>query len=74
MNKTKSQIDKEQKYIELQERVQKACTKKISMGEFQKNWNNKNKEKITEMVKLNNTILVRFGSHTVHVFTDKLYL
>ena len=44
------------------------------MGDFMKNWNLKNKEKITEMVKLDHTILIRFGNATIHVFTDKLYL
>ena len=44
------------------------------MFDFQKNWNTKNKNKITEMVKLGDVILIRFGSITIHVNTDKLYL
>ena len=73
--KTQSQIDKEKKYEDLQARLQElANKKKISMGDFMKNWNLKNKEKITEMVKLDHTVLIRFGNATIHVFTDKLYL
>ena len=74
MKKTKTQIDKEQKYLDIKQRIYKCCTKKTNMGEFMKNWNLKNKEKISEMVKLNNTILIRFGNHTLHIFTDNLYL
>lgn len=73
--KTQSQIDKEKKYEEIRIKMQAlAEKKKISMGEFQKNWNLKNKDKITEMVKLDHTILVRLGNVTLHIFTDKLYL
>ncbi len=73
--KTQNQIDKEKKYEEIRIKMQAlAEKKKISMGEFQKNWNLKNKDKITEMVKLDHTILVRLGNVTLHIFTDKLYL
>lgn len=73
--KTQSQIDKEKKYEEIRIKMQAlAEKKKISMGDFQKNWNLKNKDKITEMVKLDHTILVRLGNVTLHIFTDKLYL
>lgn len=74
--KTQAQLDKESKNKDLKERLQKFCDKsgKISMSEFMKNWNLKNKEKITEMVKLNDTILVRFGNNTLHIFTNNLYL
>lgn len=73
--KTQSQIDKEKKYKEIQDKLQAlAEKKKISMGDFMKNWNLKNKDKITEMVKLDHTVLVRMGIVTLHIFTDKLYL
>lgn len=73
--KTTSQIEKDKKFEELREKLQKECNKKrISMYEFQKNWNAKNKEKITEMVKLDHTILIRFGNTTLHCFTENLYL
>lgn len=73
--KTQNQIDKEKKYEEIRVKMQAlAEKKKISMGDFQKNWNLKNKDKITEMVKLDHTILVRLGNVTLHIFTDKLYL
>lgn len=73
--KTQNQIDKEKKYEEIRIKMQAlAEKKKISMGDFQKNWNLKNKDKITEMVKLDHTVLVRLGNVTLHIFTDKLYL
>lgn len=74
--KTQNQIDKEAKNKDLQTRLQKLCDgkEKICMSDFMKNWNLKNKEKITEMVKLQDTILVRFGNNTIHLFTNNLYL
>lgn len=73
--KTKDQIEKQKENEALKQELQKQCTKKrMSMFDFQKNWNAKNKNKITEMVKLGDVILIRFGSITIHVNTDKLYL
>ena len=73
--KTKDQIEKQKENEALKQELQKQCDKKrMSMFDFQKNWNTKNKNKITEMVKLGDVILIRFGSITIHVNTDKLYL
>lgn len=73
--KTQRQIEKEERLHILREECQKLCDKgRISMGDFMKNWNAKNKDKITEMVKLDHTILIRFGNYSVHCFTDNLYL
>lgn len=73
--KTKDQIEKQKENEALKQELQKQCDKKrMSMFDFQKNWNAKNKNKITEMVKLGDVILIRFGSITIHVNTDKLYL
>lgn len=73
--KTTSELEKEKRVEDLRQRVQaQADKKKICMGDFQKNWNAKNKEKITEMVKLGNTVLIRFGNCTVHCFTENLYM
>ena len=73
--KTKDQIEKQKENEALKQELQKQCDKKrMSMFNFQKNWNAKNKNKITEMVKLGDVILIRFGSITIHVNTDKLYL
>lgn len=73
--KTKDQIEKQEENEALKQELQKQCDKKrMSMFDFQKNWNAKNKNKITEMVKLGDVILIRFGSITIHVNTDKLYL
>lgn len=73
--KTKDQIQKQKENEALKQELQKQCDKKrMSMFDFQKNWNAKNKNKITEMVKLGDVILIRFGSITIHVNTDKLYL
>lgn len=72
--KTQSEIDKEKRHEDLQNMVQQSIKRKMSMADFQKNWNTKNKQKITEMVKLGDVILIRFGNTTVHCTTDKLYL
>lgn len=73
--KTKDQIEKQKENEILKQELQKQCDKKrMSMFDFQKNWNSKNKNKITEMVKLGDVILIRFGSITIHVNTDNLYL
>ena len=73
--KTKDQIQKQKENEILKQELQKQCDKKrMSMFDFQKNWNAKNKNKITEMVKLGDVILIRFGSITIHVNTDNLYL
>lgn len=73
--KTKDQIEKQKENEALKQELQKQCDKKrMSMFDFQKNWNAKNKNKITEMVKLGDVILIRFGSITIHVNTDNLYL
>ena len=45
------------------------------MSEFMKAWNLKNKEKIQEMVKLDNVILMRFsGGVTLSIYSDYLCL
>lgn len=72
MKNTKT--EKEQKFDKLKEQIQKQCTKRMSMNEFQKEWNSKNKDKITEMVKLGDVILIRFGNITIHCITENLYL
>lgn len=72
MKNTKT--EKEQKFDKLKEQIQKQCNKRMSMNEFQKEWNSKNKDKITEMVKLGDVILIRFGNTTIHCITEYLYL
>lgn len=73
--KTTSEIEKDKRLEELQKRVQAQADKKpIFMGDFMKNWNAKNKEKITELVKLGDVILVRFGNCTIHCRTENLYM
>ena len=69
-----TKIEKKQKFDKLKEQIQKQCNKRMSMKEFQKEWNSKNKDKITEMVKLGDVILIRFGNTTIHCITENLYL
>ena len=68
----KNKINKDENIVERLEKF--LDNHSWCMSDFQKAWNTKNQEKITEMVKIQTTILVRFGNHTVRLFTDKLYL
>lgn len=75
--KTVDQIEKEKKYKELKNKLQAEVDKKKQefMSEFMKAWNLKNKEKIQEMVKLDNVILMRFsGGVTLSIYSDYLCL
>lgn len=71
-NKNENQLDVQNQQII--NTLSAECTTNMSMNEFQKLWNQKHKEKITEMVKLNDVILVRFGNKTVRFNTENLYL
>ena len=75
--KTVDQIEKEKKYKELKNKLQAEVDKRKHefMSEFMKAWNLKNKEKIQEMVKLDNVILMRFsGGVTLSIYSDYLCL
>ena len=69
--------EKEIWYNEIKQNLQQAVDlleHRQCMGDFMKEWNSKNKEKIQEMVKLGEVILFRFNKATIHLETEKLTL
>lgn len=75
MKKPKIINDKNLKYEDIRKQIQHLADKKrMSMADLMKLWNSKNKDKITEMVKLGDTILIRFNNITIHIFTKNLFL
>lgn len=61
--------EKEKKRAELKERFQEYANKSKceTMGEFMTKWNKSNKEKIQDMVKIQDTIIIHLNSNTVAI-------
>ena len=67
--KTEQQEEKEKQLIELQAKLQELSNKKEKqlMSSFKEEWNKKNKEKITEMVKIQDRCIIRFNNSSVTI-------
>lgn len=75
MKKLSTINDKAAKFESIRLQIQHMVDKeRMSMSELMRRWNMKNKDKITETVKLGDTVLVRFNNTTIHIFTKNLFL
>lgn len=68
--------EKEKKRLDLKERLQEAADKKDCkfVGDFMNKWNKSNKEKIQDIVKIQDQLIIHMNSCSVSIHTDYMRL
>ena len=65
MKKRPILTEKEQKQLELKNRLIEESLKHEYMGDFMNKWNKSNKEKIQELIKIQNRIICHFTGYYI---------
>lgn len=66
MKKKPAYTDKEQRILEVKNRLIEEANKHEYTGDFMNKWNKSNKEKIQEIVKIQDRIICHFNSYHIN--------